>query len=129
MSVFQGLSSGNTSQPSKLGLAWLPLVDAFVPPVDVPSSPALPPFVEVLVVLELALVWLAEPPAPALVVLVLVPLLVPLLVPVLLLLLLLLLLFSSESGSAASVSSEPQPIPTKADNRPTKATRIALRCS
>src|SRR5688572_10116757 len=109
MSVFQGLSSGNTSQPSKLGLAWLPLVDAFVPPVDVPSSPALPPFVEVLVVLELALVWLAEPPAPALVVLVLVPLLVPVLP---LLLLLLLLLFSSESGSAASVSSEPQPIPT-----------------
>src|SRR6187402_3412349 len=115
MSVFQGLSSGNTWHPSRLGLVWLPLVEAFdPPPVDVPSEPALPPVPDVVVSLEPELVWLLEPPAPALV----LPLPLPLL------LLVLLLLFSSESGSAGSVSSDPQPIPMKADSRHTKATRI-----
>src|SRR5688572_30146626 len=124
MSVFHGLSSGNISQPSRLGLVWLPVV-----PVGVPSEPALPPVADVVVSFELALVWLLEPPpAPALVLLVLLalPLLVLLALPLLVLLaLLLLVLLASESGSAASVSSNPQPIPTNPDSRHTKAKRMA----
>src|SRR5688572_16934401 len=118
MSVFHGLSSGNISQPSRLGLAWLPVV-----PVGVPSEPALPPVADVVVSFELALVWLLEPPEPpalALVPLVLVLAELPL---PLLVLLPLSLLFSSLS--AASVSSDPQPIPTKPDSRHTKAKRMA----